>query len=751
MQQPTSLEGWTTVPMQTGDKAYLNSAGSEIWAPPSSARAGAGAQSSTGGKPRPMCGTLRVGVVDAKLAGAKEQDSLVVIATDQHGKLVRKAQTDPRLKTNAPSWFEYFDVSVDYGRFAHLSIRQPPRGLLRFGKGEEFARGVVDLTPLLDGTQHDVRLNLVPAGQIHLKLFFSDESGMFGLDLAATVRREKRTNINVPFIIEACVTHVEKNGLDNVGMYRICGTKTAVDALRARFNQAGAQTKFAFGEDEDINNVGSLLKQYLRELPEPLFTYAKFHDFVAAVNMIDRDLEAKKDVFRQLIHSLPIVNRQTIVYLMLHLSHLANNCNENKMTPTNIGTCFGPSVLAPPPPIVKKGSKPQPADVDMATLAAQAGIVKFIIEHWADLAIETAPARRVIAASNIPAGSPASAAAAAAVGASVPPKPEKPSTAGRPARGSLKLPSSEPKPTSSQFSASDSIQAVLFLKYDKDKSQSLDKKEFSALCGDLGLNAEEANQLMADVDVNRDGNISFDEFQGLTDKIEVFVAASQGFRSNNKRALSVQMSASSELEAGVTGDQSPESVLTRAAVSRAQSVAEMSPEEEAEEAMANGSNSIRALFQRYDEDGSGSIGASELGKLLYDAGHRLTDDELKFAVQRLANKENEITFSAFAEWWAKDDKFRGLHLTDTQLEHLHRAAQYFQHFDVDMSGVLSREEFSALYADLSHYGLSLPSEKECFLNLDKDRDNTVSFNEYVQWLLEIGSLELSEDLPNTSV
>lgn len=38
------------------------------------------------------------------------------------------------------------------------------------------------------------------------------------------------------------------------------------------------------GKWEDIHVTTGALKMYFRELPEPLFTYALFHDFVGAIS-----------------------------------------------------------------------------------------------------------------------------------------------------------------------------------------------------------------------------------------------------------------------------------------------------------------------------------------------------------------------------------------------------------------------------------------------------------------------------------
>lgn len=39
------------------------------------------------------------------------------------------------------------------------------------------------------------------------------------------------------------------------------------------------------GKWEDIHVTTGALKMFFRELPEPLFTYSLFHDFVSAISM----------------------------------------------------------------------------------------------------------------------------------------------------------------------------------------------------------------------------------------------------------------------------------------------------------------------------------------------------------------------------------------------------------------------------------------------------------------------------------
>ena len=61
----------------------------------------------------------------------------------------------------------------------------------------------------------------------------------------------------------------------------------------------------------------------------------------------------------------------------------------------------------------------------------------------------------------------------------------------------------------------------------------------------------------------------------------------------------------------------------------------------------------KKLFERYDEDNSGSIDQDELEDLLYDLGIRLTTENLRSAHAALGlKKESDMCkWEAFEPWW----------------------------------------------------------------------------------------------------
>ena len=70
---------------------------------------------------------------------------------------------------------------------------------------------------------------------------------------------------------------------------------------------------------DDINVVCSCLKSFLRLLSEPLVTYALRPEFIEAGKLFERDPEAARFRVTTLMDKLPIANRDTLAFIVLHL------------------------------------------------------------------------------------------------------------------------------------------------------------------------------------------------------------------------------------------------------------------------------------------------------------------------------------------------------------------------------------------------------------------------------------------------
>ncbi|XP_034021449.1 rho GTPase-activating protein 12-like isoform X5 [Thalassophryne amazonica] len=164
---------------------------------------------------------------------------------------------------------------------------------------------------------------------------------VFGCSLSDLCHRE---NASVPSFVKMCIDHVENNGLFVDGLYRVSGNLAVIQKLRFAVNH-DEKVNLADGKWEDIHVTTGALKMYFRELPEPLFTYALFHDFVSAIKIPDfrQRVQAVKDLVRQ----LPKPNHDTMQALFKHLNKVIGYGEENRMTTQSVAIVFGPTLLRP--------------------------------------------------------------------------------------------------------------------------------------------------------------------------------------------------------------------------------------------------------------------------------------------------------------------------------------------------------------------------------------------------------------------
>lgn len=153
-----------------------------------------------------------------------------------------------------------------------------------------------------------------------------------------------KTNKMVPLIMQHCCNVVERKGLETVGVYRVPGNSAAVNALQEELNNRGIENVCL--EDEkwyDINNITSLLKLFLRKLPEGLLTADLYEGFIEASKK--EDGVHRMWSLRAMVQELPEHNFETLKYLVNHLKMVSDNCDKNKMEVRNLAIVFGPTVI----------------------------------------------------------------------------------------------------------------------------------------------------------------------------------------------------------------------------------------------------------------------------------------------------------------------------------------------------------------------------------------------------------------------
>lgn len=94
----------------------------------------------------------------------------------------------------------------------------------------------------------------------------------------------------------------------------------------------------------DVHSIAGLLKLYLRELPEPLFTHA-LYDRLIEVTVKTMKNEYSQLSLDQLISKLPKTNYENLRLLIRFLHLMTCHCEQNKMTATNLAITMAPSLI----------------------------------------------------------------------------------------------------------------------------------------------------------------------------------------------------------------------------------------------------------------------------------------------------------------------------------------------------------------------------------------------------------------------
>ncbi|XP_021567712.1 breakpoint cluster region protein [Carlito syrichta] len=300
-------------------------------------------------------------VIVHSATGFKQSSNLYcTLEVDSFGYFVNKAKTRVYRDTTEPNWNEEFEIELEGSQTLRILCYEKCYNKIKIPKedGEStdrlMGKGQVQLDPqaLQD---RDWQRTVIAMNGIEVKLsikFTSREfslkrmpsrkqTGVFGVKIAVVTKRERS---KVPYIVRQCVEEIERRGMEEVGIYRVSGVATDIQALKAAFDVNNKDVSVMMSE-MDVNAIAGTLKLYFRELPEPLFTDEFYPNFAEGIALSDP--VAKESCMLNLLLSLPEANLLTFLFLLDHLKRVAEKEAVNKMSLHNLATVFGPTLLRP--------------------------------------------------------------------------------------------------------------------------------------------------------------------------------------------------------------------------------------------------------------------------------------------------------------------------------------------------------------------------------------------------------------------
>ncbi|KAK5875593.1 hypothetical protein CesoFtcFv8_026661 [Champsocephalus esox] len=185
----------------------------------------------------------------------------------------------------------------------------------------------------------------------------------------------------VPRVLERCCRHIQNHGLQTVGIFRVGSSKKRVRQLLEDFDRG---VDVQLDEEHSVHDVAALLKEFLRDIPDPLLSRELYPAFLHAALLRGSD----QLLFLQLLlYLLPPCNCDTLLRLLslLHTvqsyaqDSVGTNDEEipgNKMTATNLAVIFGPNLLQK-----ERGAESGPLSMGIEDSSAIISVTLLLIQN----------------------------------------------------------------------------------------------------------------------------------------------------------------------------------------------------------------------------------------------------------------------------------------------------------------------------------------------------------------------------------
>ncbi|RMC13736.1 hypothetical protein DUI87_08818 [Hirundo rustica rustica] len=161
---------------------------------------------------------------------------------------------------------------------------------------------------------------------------------VFGVSLLELQQQGLSKN-GIPIVVWNIVEYLTEHGMTQEGLFRVNGSMKMVEQLRLQYERG---EKVELVKDGDVYSAASLLKLFLRELPDGIITSALHPRFIQLYQDSRNDMQ-KESYLKELLKELPDAHYCLLKYLCQFLVKVAEHHVENRMNLCNLATVFGPN------------------------------------------------------------------------------------------------------------------------------------------------------------------------------------------------------------------------------------------------------------------------------------------------------------------------------------------------------------------------------------------------------------------------
>uniref|UniRef100_A0A1B0C0Q9 Rho-GAP domain-containing protein n=1 Tax=Glossina palpalis gambiensis TaxID=67801 RepID=A0A1B0C0Q9_9MUSC len=197
-----------------------------------------------------------------------------------------------------------------------------------------------------------------------------------------------KPELKVPKFMISCLNYLERNGLHSVGLFRVSASKKRVKQMRDEFEKTG---KKRFDDNTSPHDVATLLKEFLRDLPEPLLSNKLYTALLGTQKIRNRRLQM--EAISHLVKLLPPAHRDTLYVLLRFLAKVAacsddippsdnsQQANGNKMDSNNLATVFAPNILRTTNPALGNNTSSD----EQEYMSDAINVVRIMIDHYEEI------------------------------------------------------------------------------------------------------------------------------------------------------------------------------------------------------------------------------------------------------------------------------------------------------------------------------------------------------------------------------
>uniref|UniRef100_A0AAY5EQU2 StAR-related lipid transfer (START) domain containing 13a n=1 Tax=Electrophorus electricus TaxID=8005 RepID=A0AAY5EQU2_ELEEL len=208
------------------------------------------------------------------------------------------------------------------------------------------------------------------------------DKSVFGVPLIVHVQRYGQP---LPLCVQVALRYLRSHCLDQVGLFRKSGVKSRIQALRQMCDGSPERVNY---QDQCAYDVADMVKQFFRDLPEPLLNSKLGETFLHIYQYVPN--EQRLQAVQAAIMLMSDENREVLQTLLCFLRDVTSFVEENQMTPMNLAVCLAPSLFhlnimkndnLSPRSIQRKYATGRPDQKDLnENLAATQGLAHMIAE-----------------------------------------------------------------------------------------------------------------------------------------------------------------------------------------------------------------------------------------------------------------------------------------------------------------------------------------------------------------------------------